>query len=81
MDSRTVLSVIAAALVSKSSTHTYTNRQTHHWSRNISRQMAPVTELIFGCHIFVMKFTCMGEDLDMVGDHTNALFTLGGLKG
>jgi len=33
---------------------------TYHWSFNISRQIAPVTELIFGCHIFVSKFTLGG---------------------
>ena len=28
-----------------------------HWSLRMSRQMAPVTELMFGCHILVMKRT------------------------
>jgi len=31
--------------------------QTHHWSLRMSKQMAPVTELMFGCHIFVTNFT------------------------
>ena len=32
--------------------------QAHHWSLRMSKQMAPVTELMFGCHIFVTNFTC-----------------------
>ena len=29
----------------------------HHWSLRMSRHMAPVTELMLGCHIFVTNFT------------------------
>ena len=43
-ESNTVLRVIAAA----------------HWSLRISRQMAPVTLLIFGCQILVRNFTLGG---------------------
>lgn len=30
---------------------------THHWSFKMSRHIAPVTELILGCQILVMKRT------------------------
>lgn len=30
---------------------------TYHWSFKMSKQIAPVTELIFGCQIFVKNFT------------------------
>ena len=32
--------------------------EAHHWSLRMSRHMAPVTELMLGCHIFVTNFTC-----------------------
>ena len=38
---------------------------THHWSFRMSRQMAPVTELMLGCQIFVMNRTWQ-DDRDPV---------------
>ena len=34
---------------------------TYHWSFNMSKHIAPVTELILGCQIFVVNFTCIGQ--------------------
>lgn len=31
---------------------------TYHWSLKMSRQIAPVTELMLGCQILVMNLTC-----------------------
>lgn len=31
---------------------------THHWSLRMSRHIAPVTELMLGCQIFVINRTC-----------------------
>ena len=33
-------------------------QSTYHWSLRISRHMAPVTELMLGCQILVVNFTC-----------------------
>lgn len=35
------------------------NRITHHWSLRMSKHIAPVTELMLGCQIFVINRTCV----------------------
>lgn len=62
---------------------------THHWSFKISRHIAPVTELILGCQILVMKRTYEREVWGVIKitivlfrkkNNSKALFTLGTLK-
>ena len=47
---------------------------TYHWSWRMSRQMAPVTELMFGCHILVTNFTCRWEDVTQNLHHCKSVW-------
>ena len=47
---------------------------TYHWSLRMSRQMAPVTELMFGCHILVTNFTCRWEDVTQNLHHCKSVW-------
>ena len=38
---------------------------TYHWSLRMSKQMAPVTELMLGCHILVTNFTCGSQKVSL----------------
>lgn len=54
---------------------------TYHWSFKMSKQIAPVTDEIFGCHILVMNRTYnffLNIYMILI---CKGLLTLGGLKG
>ena len=54
--------------------HTLHSRS-HHWSFSMSRQMAPVTELMLGCHIRVRNLTWCGVKYKHI-ESTRALLHL-----
>lgn len=64
---------------------------THHWSFKISRHIAPVTELMLGCQILVIKRTWRKENvittfIQSTRTESEFMFwknmhTFGGLKG